>query len=190
MEEAPPDHIARHHQMFPVLDAAEIARVRRFGEPKIFADGARLVTAGLPVAGMHVILRGQISIVQRDGLGRTVPIVREGPGSFVADVGALSGRTSMVDAVAEGEVEALLVPPAQLRALIIAEADLGERIVRALILRRAALIKQEGSGPVLIGCPESTEILRLQNFLRRNGQPHHVLDGRNDADAAVLMHEY
>jgi thioredoxin reductase (NADPH) len=139
---------------------------------------------------MHVILRGQISIVQRDGLGRTVPIVREGPGSFVADVGALSGRTSMVDAVAEGEVEALLVPPAQLRALIIAEADLGERIVRALILRRAALIKQEGSGPVLIGCPESTEILRLQNFLRRNGQPHHVLDGRNDADAAVLMHEY
>ena len=190
MEESPPDQIARHHQMFPVLDAAEIARVRRFGDTRKFADGQRLETAGQPLAGMHVILRGEICIVQRDGLGRTVPIVREGPGSFVGDVGALTGRTSMVDALAVGEVEALLLPPAQLRALIVAEADLGERIVRALILRRAALIEQQGSGPVLIGCPESSEILRLQNFLRRNGQPHHVLDGRRDPDAAVLMQEY
>ena len=33
------------------------------------------------------------------------------------------------------------MPPEQLRALIIAEADLGERIVRALILRRVGLIE-------------------------------------------------
>ena len=102
MQESPPDQIARHHQMFPVLDAAEIARVRRFGDTRKFADGQRLETAGQPLAGMHVILRGEICIVQRDGLGRTVPIVREGPGSFVGDVGALTGRTSMVDALAVG----------------------------------------------------------------------------------------
>ena len=66
------------------------------------------------------------------------------------------------------------MPPGQLRALIIAEADLGERIVRALILRRVALIEAGASGPVLIGQPQSADVLRLQNFLRRNGQPHHV----------------
>ena len=68
------------------------------------------------------------------------------------------------------------MPPEQLRALIIAEADLGERIVRALILRRVGLIESGASGPVLIGAPQSPELLRLQNFLRRNGHPHQVVD--------------
>ncbi|MGH8035686.1 MAG: hypothetical protein ACREO9_10710 [Lysobacterales bacterium] len=39
-----------------------------------------------------------------------------------------------------------------MRALIIAEADLGERLVRALILRRVALIEAGASGPVWCAC--------------------------------------
>ena len=65
----------------------------------------------------------------------------------------LSGRPALVDCYAEEDIETLLVPPEQLRALIIAEADLGERIVRALILRRVGLIQAGASGPVLIGEP-------------------------------------
>ena len=83
------------------------------------------------------------------------------------------------------DVETLLVPPEQLRALIIAEADLGERIVRALILRRVGLIEAGASGPVLIGEPQSPDVLRLQTFLKRNGYPHHVVDppGRRSGGA-------
>ena len=44
-----------------------------------------------------------------------------------------------------------MVPPEQLRALIIAEANLGERVLRALILRVVALMEAAVSGPVLIG---------------------------------------
>ena len=80
--------------------------------------------------------------------------------------------------------------PAQLRALIIAEADLGERLVRALILRRVALIESGASGPVLIGQPQSADVLRLESFLRRNGQPHHVVDASVDVDAAALVEQY
>ena len=42
------------------------------------------------------------------------------------------------------------MPPERLRALLIAEAELGERIMRALILRRVGLI-ESGGGPVIIG---------------------------------------
>ena len=42
-----------------------------------------------------------------------------------------------------------------LRALLVAEADLGERIMRALILRRVSLIQGGAGGPVLIGPPNS-----------------------------------
>jgi thioredoxin reductase (NADPH) len=189
-DNAPTEFLSRRHQMFPVLTEAEIARVRRFGEPRRYASGERLLAAGEPGPGMFVVLKGSVAISQRDGLGHVVPIVKQGPGHFIAEVGTLSGRPSLVDAIAEGEAETLLVPPSQLRALIVAEADLGERLVRALILRRVALIEAGASGPVLIGEPGSPDLVRLQSFLQRNGQPHHVVDAGTDADAPALMEQY
>lgn len=175
--------------MFPLLGEAELARMQRFGSVQHFSRGERLFTAGEPSRGMFVVLAGTVAIRQRDGLGHVVPIIHQGRGQFSAEVGTLSGRPALVDGVALDEVEALLIAPGQLRALIIAEADLGERLVRALILRRVALIEAGASGPVLIGRPDSPGVLRLQTFLRRNGQPHHVVDAGSDADAAALMEQ-
>ena len=56
-----------------------------------------------------------------------VPIERQGPGQFLAEIAQLSGRPALVDGHADEEVEALLVPPEQLRALWH-----GERIVVAI----------------------------------------------------------
>ncbi|MDP1882922.1 MAG: FAD-dependent oxidoreductase, partial [Bradyrhizobium sp.] len=95
-----------------------------------------------------------------------------------------------VDGHAEGDVETLLIPPDQLRALLVAEADLGERIMRALILRRVNLIEGGVGGPVLIGAHTLGDMARLQNFLGRNGQPYHVLDPATDKDAADLVARY
>jgi thioredoxin reductase (NADPH) len=185
-----PDLGSRRHQMFPELTEPEIARISRFGTVRRYPRGACLLAAGDPSPGMFVVLKGVVAISQRDGMGHVVPIARQGPGQFLAEVGQLTGRPALVDGHAEEEVETLLVPPSQLRALIIAEADLGERIVRALILRRVGLIESGASGPVLIGSSESTELLRLQNFLRRNGYPHHVIDAAQDGDAATLLQQY
>src|SRR5439155_5465441 len=185
----PPEIASRRHQMFPVLTEPEIARISRFGTVQHYPRGTRLFAAGEPGPGMFVVLKGAIVVSQRDGLGHVVPVVRHEPGGFSAEVGQLSGGYSLVDGYAEEDVDALLVPPAQLRALIIAEADLGEGIVRALILRRVGLIESGASGPVLIGEPESPELLRLQTFLRRNGHPHQVLDAA-DADAAAFLEQY
>ena len=176
--------------MFPVLTDPEIARISRFGTVRRYERGARLFAAGEPGPGMFVVLKGLVAINQRDGLGHVVPIVRQGPGEFSGEVASLSGGYALVDGYAEEDVETLLVPPSQLRALIIAEADLGERIVRALILRRVGLIESGASGPVLIGRPDSPELLRLQNFLSRNGRPHQVIDAAQAGDAAALLEEY
>ncbi|MEP7057873.1 MAG: FAD-dependent oxidoreductase [Caldimonas sp.] len=189
-DDAPSELLSRRYQMFPLLADSEVARIRRFGSVQRYARGQRLFKAGAPGPGMFVVLAGVVAVSQRDGLGHVVPIVNQGPGHFLAEVGTLSGRSSLVDGDALEDVEALLIPPAQLRALIIAEADLGERLVRALILRRVALIEAGASGPVLIGQPDSADMLRLQTFLRRNGQPHHVIDSSHDADAAAMMEQY
>lgn len=82
----------RQLQTFPVLNDSEIARIARFGSVQHFARGSRLFTAGEVGAGMFVLLKGVVSVTQRDGLGHVVPIVRQGPGEFLAEVGQLSGR--------------------------------------------------------------------------------------------------
>ena len=180
----------RHDQALPVLSEIEISRIARFGERRQYRRGERLFAAGERAPGIFVVVKGTLLMTQRDGIGHAVPIVRHVPGSFTGEVAQLSGGLALVDAVAEDDVEALLIPSDRLRALIVAEADLGERIVRALILRRVAHIESGGSGPVLIGEPQSPDMLRLQNFLRRNGQPHHAVDPSQDDAAAMLFAQY
>jgi thioredoxin reductase (NADPH) len=188
--ELPTTLAGRQHQMFPRLTDAEIARIRRFGQVRRYERGERLFAVGESSAGMFVVLKGTVVITQRDGLGRVAPHSTRGPGHFLAELSQLSGRQALVDGHAGEEVETLLVPPEQLRALIIAEADLGERIVRALILRRVGLIEVGATGPVLIGEPYSPEVLRLRTFLERNGYPHHVVDGKDDHAASAMIEQY
>src|SRR6202171_2131368 len=180
----------RHEQTFPTLTLQEIERMRRFGEVVSFKDGEALFETGRPGPGMFVVLSGDIAITLRDGLGHVTPVIDQGPGQFLAEIGQLSGRVALVDGHAEGDVETLLIPPDKLRALLVAEADLGERIMRALILRRVSLIQGGVGGPVLIGPASLGDMARLQSFLARNGQPHHLLDPATDKDAADLVARY
>jgi thioredoxin reductase (NADPH) len=181
---------SRREQMFPKLTPQEIDRIRRFGTVQRYAKGALLLKTGDVSPGMFVLISGEVAVSWRDGLGHIQPIVEQGPGEFLAEVSQLSGRPSLVDASAKTDVEALLIPTAGLRALLIAEAELGERIMRALILRRVILIEVGAGGPVLIGPATNPDVIRLQGFLARNGYPHQLVDPEEDEDAKALIERY
>jgi thioredoxin reductase (NADPH) len=139
---------------------------------------------------MLVVLKGMIRVTGRDAHGEDFPVVEHVPGSFSGELGQLSGRRSLADGTAVGDVEALLLDPEHLRALLLAEAALGEKIMRALILRRVALIESGTGGPVLVGAESSGDVARLSNFLRRNGIPYHLLDPASDHDAQAFVERY
>src|SRR2546425_8471114 len=143
--------------MFPVLAADEIARLYRFGKPRGFADGAHVLETGRVSPGIYGVLKGAIRVTGRDGHGHELPVTEHGPGNFSGELSQLSRRPSFVDGVAVGETEALEIDAAQLHALLIAEATLGEKMMRAMILRRVALIESGAGGPVLIGAASSPE---------------------------------
>ena len=140
----------RHHQMFLTLTPAELERVRRFGDLHHWHAGDMLFRSGHVSPGMFVLISGRVRVTQRSWQGVEKTVVEHGPSQFVAEVGQLSGRPALVDGTAIEPVSAVLITPERLRALIVAEAELGERIMRALILRRVALI-EKGVGPVLVG---------------------------------------
>ena len=177
----------RRHQMFPTLAPAEIERLRRFGELRVFQAGDHLVRTGEVSPGMFLILAGEVSITQRDARIVREPIVVHGPGSFLGELAQLSGHPALVDGVARSDGEALLIATSRLRNLLVEEAELGERIMRALILRRVGLLETGGGGPVIIGRAEHSDVLRLQGFLARNGQPHQRLDPDSDEEAKALI---
>jgi thioredoxin reductase (NADPH) len=110
----------RRHQMFPILEASEIERVRRFGEIRCYGAGEALVKAGDAGHGLSVILAGNVEVTRNRQSGRREPIVTHGPGAFMGELAQLAGRPALVDAYAQGPVEALLIPPDRLRALLVA----------------------------------------------------------------------
>src|SRR5947207_10035072 len=180
----------RREQMFPRLDPEEINRLRRFGHIRRYAAGEPLFVSGDVAPGMFILISGSVRVTRRDPLGHGAPIAEQGPGEFVAEVGQLSGQPALVDVHAIDNVEALLIPPESLRALMIEEVELGEKIMRALILRRVALVEAGAGGPVLIGSESSPDMIRLQGFLARNAYPHQLLDPTQDRDAAELIRQY
>src|SRR5712691_10700666 len=180
----------RRHQMFPVLEPAEIERVRRFGRVRTYGGGEALAKVGQVGLGLTIILAGNVDITQRDQSGRRTAIVTHGQGAFMGELAQLAGRPALVDAHAKEPVEALIIPPDQLRALLIAEAELGERIMRALILRRVGLLETGAGGPVIVGRAENGDVLRLEGFLRRNGHPRQRLDPETDPEAKALIERF
>ncbi len=180
----------RRHQMFPVLESADIERVRRFGKVRFYRAGEALVQVGNVGPGLTIILTGRVDITQHDESGHRRHIVTHGPGSFMGELAKLAGRPALVDAHAQDEVEALIIPPERLRALLIGEAELGERVMRALILRRVGLLETGAGGPVIVGLPQNGDVLRLEGFLRRNGHPYQRLNPETDADAKALIERF
>ena len=187
---APPVIETRRRQMFPTLEPVEIERMRRFGEVRTYRAGEALARAGERAPGLTIILSGKLEITRRDEAGRSVLIVSHGPGEFTGELAQLAGRPTLVDAVATEPLEGLIIPPDRLRALLIAEAELGERIMRALILRRVGLLETGAGGPIIVGRPDNGDVLRLQGFLRRNGHPHVRLDPETDAEAKALIERF
>jgi len=178
---------ARRAQAFPTLDAEEIEAARRFGKPCAYGDGEPLFQTGRPSVGLSVVLSGKVRVSGRDAHGRDLPVVEHGPGSFTGELGQLAGKPSFVDGVAVGAVETIYLDHDALHALLIADATLGEKIMRAYILRRVALIETGAGGPVLVGSGSDPQVLTLRNFLSRNGIPHVLLDPAVEPDAREIV---
>ena len=180
----------RRHQVFPVLEEQEVQRLARFGEQRTFEPGENLATAGRRSEGVMVILSGNVRVTRKDVVGVEEHIVTYGPRSFLGGLEQLAGRPSLVDARALEAVTAIVIAPERLRTLFIGEAALGERILRALILRRVLLLESSAGGPVIVGYADDRNVLRLEGFLRRNAHPQQTLDAASDPGAQAIIERF
>lgn len=182
--------MALHRQeMLPQLSATDIARVAPYGDERTWHAGEFVVRTGERAEGMILVTEGHIRVIQRDGVGDSATVVEHGPGNFLAEIGHLSGMPVLVDGLAVDDVRAIVVRPQCLRALMVAHAELGETIMRAMMLRRTALI-QRGRGPTLIGHGTGAAMHALQALLRRYRYPYSIVDIDAGDDAQSVFRKF
>ena len=179
----------RREQMFPVLEPAEIERVRRFGERRSYSAGEALVRVGEVGHGQIVVLAGEVAVTRHDELGRREAIVTHGPGGFFGRARAAlrpprAGRRS----TRRRRSRRSSFAPQKLRALLVAEAELGERIMRALILRRVGLLESgERRADRSSAAPDDGDVLRLEDFLAPQRPPAPAARSRDRRRRAALF---
>jgi thioredoxin reductase (NADPH) len=187
-----PDSIfqTRSRHTFPVLQPLEVGRLMRFGATRSFADGDYLFRTGEIGFGLVIVLSGRVAVSPRDDAVGRGPIHVHGPSSFAGELAQLSGQPSLVEAQAKGPVEALVLAPEAVRHVLLEEADLGERIMRALILRRVGLLQEGIGGPVIVGRAADRHVLRLESFLGSNGHPYQRFDPDSDQVARAIVERF
>jgi len=186
----PPSLESRRDQIFPTLTAAEIQRLQRYGSVRSYAAGTLLIKAGDPSPGLQVMLSGTARVQPHDEHLRDRELVEHHEGSLVGELTGLSGTAALVDVIAATDVSALLIASARLRDLMVEDVVLGERIIRALILRRVALLESPLVGPIIVGRETNRDVLRLEGFLGNNGYPHRRLDPDSDSCARALLERF
>src|SRR3954454_24798169 len=77
-----------------------------------------------------------------------------------------------------------------MRVLVARDAELSEILLRAFILRRLALIKQEYGSLVLMVSKHSAQTLQMREFLTRNAHPFKYIDLDTDESAQAILDRF
>lgn len=184
-----PIRYARHEQLFPKLDAAQIARFVAHGKTRKVQRGEVLVEQGEQNLPFFVILSGEMEIVRSASEGEEAIAVHK-PGGFFGDVGMLSGRRSLVRARMREAGEVIEVDRGSLQELVQTDSELSEILMRAFILRRLELIAQGWGDAVVLGSSNSAGTLRIREFLTRNAHPYSYVDLESDANVQETLNHF
>src|SRR6478609_10866002 len=106
------------------------------------------------------------------------------------EVNMLSGRRSLVRARVTKPGKVIELNRQQMLGLIQTDAELGEILMRAFILRRVELIAAGVGDIVLVGSTYSAGTLRIKEFLMRNGHPYSYIDLERDPDVQNLLDSF
>ena len=175
------DPIAREAETFPRLSAEILARIARYGSEERFTAGAPIFSRGDRNVDFFVVVAGSIEVfdVDEHDLPQVFLVLRSR--QFSGELTLFNERAVLVSARASEETVLLRVRRADFRRLVSTEADIGEIVMRAFILRRVGLIRHVHGGVVVVGSAHTADTLRLVQFLSRNAYPHRLVDTEHDA---------
>ena len=179
----------RAEQIFPTLTPSQLERMARHGRTRDVTRGEVLTEIGEPGGRVFVVLSGELEVIRRGGEGET-RVALHTPGHFTGEVVTLSGRPGLASVRVTQAGQVVEIDPHELHAIVLADAELSEVLMRAFILRRMALIAHGFGDVVLLGSNHCSGTLRVREFLTRNGHPYSSIDLDTDDGVQDLLDRF
>jgi CRP-like cAMP-binding protein len=123
-------------EAFPRLTPDMMARIAPFGRRDHFDGGEYLYEVGDREVDFFIILNGSVDVFESDGHGGHATVATHQDNQFTGELHHLSGRAVLVCAQTTASTSVIRLSRVSLLRLVNAEPDIGETILRALILRR------------------------------------------------------
>lgn len=175
MTKSEPTPHAREAQIFPRLDDDTIGRMLPYGIIEEPAAGTILFARGDRTADFFVVLRGAVELIDTED-SDTHAFRRYDAGQFSGELHLFNDRALLITGRAADATRLLRIDRASFRRMASTEADIGEMIMRAFILRRVELIATGQGGVTIVGSAHAADVHRIRAFLTRNAHPHRLLD--------------
>jgi len=179
----------RFSETYPTLTEREIELFRTISHERAVHAGEVLFEQGEPTTKLFVVLEGKLQIINPRKAGDEIIVTYE-PGSFTGEMTLLAGGHALAQCRALTTGRVLEVDRHRMRQLLAASSALGEKLMRAFILRRAQLMSASYGDVVLVGSRHSADTLRVQQFLTRNTHPHETIDVESDPTAQGLLDQF
>jgi thioredoxin reductase (NADPH) len=184
VSQAPLDHV------FPTLTDAQIARIAGLGRTRVVRRDDVLVTEGQRQAPFFVVRRGELRIVRPAGGGAESLVAHVRAGQFTGELNMFSNRRAIMQIRVSQDGEVIELDHSHVQSLVQGDAELGDLLMRAFILRRVELVAQGLGDVVVIGSEHCSATLRIRDFLTRNGHPHSFIDLDHEEGAQNLLDRF
>jgi len=192
MTPPPPDRptvVSRPEHVFPTLTPPQIARIASHGRRRRTQAGEVLVEVGDRPVPFFVVVSGEVQVL-RPLEGAETLIVTYHAGQFSGEATLITGRRGLARLRVTEPGEVIELTREQLLALVQADAELSEILMRSFIMRRLELIAQDLGDVAVIGSLHDGGTLRVKEFLTRNGHPFHYVDLDRDLEAQELLDRF
>jgi thioredoxin reductase (NADPH) len=177
---------------FPTLNEAQIAALGRCAGAvlKRYQAGQKLFEVGDRDFKFFVIKSGEVEVLDESGETPKIVTIHR-PGEFTGDVAHLTGRPSVVSAVARVDCEVYEVSAEGVRQVLNRWPDLGDIILQAFIARRQ-LLRESGdfTGLRVIGSRYSQDTFRIRDFLAKNRILFTWLDLEADPQVNQMLKQF
>jgi thioredoxin reductase len=141
----------------------QIRRITARGHTRAIQRGEVLYEQGVTDVPFFVVVSGELEIVRPLGPGAVETLVTVyGFGQFTGEVGTLSGRRTLFRLRATKPGKVIELDRQHMLALVQSDAELGQILMRAFILRRVELVAAGVGDVVLIGSTHSAGTLRAE----------------------------